>query len=124
MHPGDGLAFARVDHPLLEHVGDAGPERLPHPETGEDQDADEHGQSDPAGYVDLLRTAYTNAKRADPNVYVLSAPLAVTLGEPHPEPNKWRAMSDLQARAHITCELLTRHTWQGEVIAIAWPLAS
>ena len=51
---------------------------------------------DPAGYVDLLRTAYTSAKKADPNVYVLSAPLAITLGEPHPEPNKWRAMSDLQ----------------------------
>jgi hypothetical protein len=51
---------------------------------------------DPAGYVALLRVAYTRAKEADPNVYVLSAPLAVTLGEPHPEPGKWRAMSDLQ----------------------------
>jgi len=51
---------------------------------------------DPAGYVDLLRIAYERAKEADPNVYVLSAPLAVTLGEPHPEPGKWRAMSDLQ----------------------------
>jgi hypothetical protein len=51
---------------------------------------------DPAGYVDLLRVAYSRAKEADPNVYVLSAPLAITLGEPHPEPGKWRAMSDLQ----------------------------
>jgi hypothetical protein len=51
---------------------------------------------DPAGYVDLLRVAYQRAKEADPNVYVLSAPLAITLGEPHPEPGKWRAMSDLQ----------------------------
>ncbi len=51
---------------------------------------------DPAGYVELLKTAYTYAKKADPNVYVLNAPLAITLGEPHPEPGKWRAMNDLQ----------------------------
>lgn len=51
---------------------------------------------DPTGYVDLLRIAYARAKEADPNVYVLSAPLAITLGEPHPEPGKWRAMNDLQ----------------------------
>ncbi|MBL7200069.1 MAG: beta-galactosidase [Anaerolineae bacterium] len=51
---------------------------------------------DPAGYVELLKTAYQQAKGADPNTHVLSAPLAITLGEPHPEPGKWRAMSDLQ----------------------------
>ncbi len=51
---------------------------------------------DPAGYVELLRIAYRRAKEADPNIYVLSAPLAITLGEPHPEPGKWRAMNDLQ----------------------------
>jgi polysaccharide biosynthesis protein PslG len=51
---------------------------------------------DPAGYVEMLRIAYQRAKEADPNVYVLSAPLAITLGEPHPEPGKWSAMSDLQ----------------------------
>jgi hypothetical protein len=51
---------------------------------------------DPVGYVDLLRLAYRRAKEADPDVYVLSAPLAITLGEPHPEPGKWRAMSDLR----------------------------
>ena len=51
---------------------------------------------DPAGYVELLRIAYQRAKEADPDVYVLSAPLAITLGEPHPEPGKWRSMSDLQ----------------------------
>jgi hypothetical protein len=51
---------------------------------------------DPAGYVEMLKMAYQRAKEADPNVYVLSAPLAITLGEPHPEPGKWRAMSDLQ----------------------------
>lgn len=51
---------------------------------------------DPAGYVELLKIAYRRAKEADPNVYVLSAPLAITLGEPHPEPGKWRSMNDLQ----------------------------
>ena len=51
---------------------------------------------DPAGYVELLKVAYQRAKEADPNVCVLSAPLAITLGEPHPEPGKWRSMSDLQ----------------------------
>jgi hypothetical protein len=34
---------------------------------------------DPAGYVDMLEAAYQAAKSADPNVYVLSAPLAPTL---------------------------------------------
>lgn len=51
---------------------------------------------DPAGYVELLKVAYERAKEADPDVYVLSAPLAITLGEPHPEPGKWRSMSDLR----------------------------
>lgn len=50
---------------------------------------------DPAEYVEMLRIAYLRAKEADPNVYVLSAPLAYTLGEPHPEPGKWRSMNDL-----------------------------
>ncbi len=52
--------------------------------------------ADPAGYVELLEIAYRRAKEADPDVYVLSAPLATTLGEPHPEPGKWRSMNDLQ----------------------------
>ena len=39
---------------------------------------------DPAGYVELLRIAYQRAKEADPNVYVLSAPLAITLGRATP----------------------------------------
>ncbi len=51
---------------------------------------------DPAGYVDLLRVAYRRAKEADPNVYVLSAPLAITLGQVHPEPGKWISMNDIQ----------------------------
>jgi len=51
---------------------------------------------DPAEYAEMLRIAYQRAKEADPNVYVLSAPLAYTLGEPHPEPGKWRSMNDLE----------------------------
>ncbi len=50
---------------------------------------------DPDEYVELLKVAYTRAKEADPNVYVLSAPLAMTLGQPHPEPGEWISMSDL-----------------------------
>jgi hypothetical protein len=50
---------------------------------------------DPEAYTKMLRIAYQRAKEADPNVYVLSAPLAITLGEPHPEPGKWRSMPDL-----------------------------
>lgn len=34
---------------------------------------------DPAGYVEMLQVAYRAAKSADPNVYVLPAPLAPTL---------------------------------------------
>ncbi len=51
---------------------------------------------DPAGYVDLLRVAYRRAKEADPNVHVLSAPLAITLGQVHPEPGKWISMNEIQ----------------------------
>jgi hypothetical protein len=50
---------------------------------------------DPAEYVALLEIAYRRAKEANPNVYVLSAPLALTLGQPHPEPDEWISMSDL-----------------------------
>ncbi len=50
---------------------------------------------DPAGYVNLLRVAYERAKEADPNVYVLSAPLAITLGQEHPEPGKWISMNEI-----------------------------
>ncbi len=50
---------------------------------------------DPAAYVEMLEIAYRRAKEADPNVYVLSAPLALTLGEPHPEEGKWRSMPDV-----------------------------
>jgi len=50
---------------------------------------------DPAAYTRMLQIAYERAKEADPNVYVLSAPLAITLGEPHPQPGRWRSMPDL-----------------------------
>lgn len=49
----------------------------------------------PTQYVELLKIAYRRAKEANPNVYVLCAPLAITLGQPHPEAGKWTAMSDL-----------------------------
>jgi polysaccharide biosynthesis protein PslG len=50
---------------------------------------------DPVAYTEMLRIAYQRAKEADPNVHVLSAPLATTLGEPHPEAGKWRSMPEL-----------------------------
>ena len=50
---------------------------------------------DPAQYVELLKIAYRRAKEANPNVRVLCAPLAITLGQAHPEPGKWTAMNDL-----------------------------
>jgi hypothetical protein len=50
---------------------------------------------DPVAYTRMLKIAYQRAKEADPNVLVLSAPLAITLGEPHPEAGKWRSMPDV-----------------------------
>jgi polysaccharide biosynthesis protein PslG len=50
---------------------------------------------DPAQYTTLLKLAYAAAKRADPGINVLSAPLAYTLGQAHPEPGKWISMNDL-----------------------------
>ena len=50
---------------------------------------------DPVAYTQMLQVAYQRAKEADPNVHVLSAPLAVTLGELHPEPGRWRSMPDM-----------------------------
>ncbi len=52
---------------------------------------------DPAGYVALLKVAYTRAKAADPSIRILSAPLAITTpGEPwSPGSTQWRAMDDL-----------------------------
>ncbi len=52
---------------------------------------------DPAGYAALLQVAYTRAKNADPNIRILSAPLAITTpGELWaPGSNQYRAMDDL-----------------------------
>ncbi len=51
---------------------------------------------DPAGYAALLEIAYKRAKAADPNVRVLSAPLAITLGEGwSADSDAWRHMNDL-----------------------------
>jgi hypothetical protein len=50
---------------------------------------------DPVAYTEMLEIAHRRAKEADKDVKVLSAPLAITLGEPHPEPGKWRSMPDL-----------------------------
>lgn len=49
---------------------------------------------DPVAYGRMLEIAYTRAKEVDPDVWVLSAPLAPTLGEPHSEPGKWRSMPE------------------------------
>lgn len=52
---------------------------------------------DPAAYTRLLRIAYTSAKSADPNIQILSAPLAITLGETiTPGATQYRNMNDLQ----------------------------
>lgn len=51
---------------------------------------------DPAAYVQLLRIAYTRAKAVDPYIRILSAPLAITLGEAWaPGSPQWRNMNDL-----------------------------
>ncbi len=51
---------------------------------------------DPAGYVELLKVAYQRAKQADPTMRVLSAPLAITLGEGWgPSSPGWRHQNDL-----------------------------
>lgn len=50
----------------------------------------------PAAYVSLLKVAFTRAKAVDPNIRILTAPLAITLGEPYPKgENVYRNMNDL-----------------------------
>jgi hypothetical protein len=52
---------------------------------------------DPSAYTALLKTAYLNAKAANPDVQILSAPLAITLGESFtPNSPQYRNMNDLQ----------------------------
>lgn len=58
------------------------------------------GRVDPAGYARLLRAAYRSAKAADPNVVVLSAPMAMTnerSDRAMPELDYWRALYALGA---------------------------
>jgi hypothetical protein len=52
---------------------------------------------DPVAYTKLLKIAYQNAKAIDPNIHILSAPLAITLGETFtPNSTQYRNMNDLQ----------------------------
>ena len=52
---------------------------------------------DPASYARLLKIAYERAKGVDPNIHILSAPLAITLGETFsPGATQYRNMNDLQ----------------------------
>lgn len=52
---------------------------------------------DPAAYTRLLKIAYERTKAVDPNIQILSAPLAITLGETFtPGSNQYRNMNDLQ----------------------------
>lgn len=52
---------------------------------------------DPAAYTRLLKIAYTRAKAVDPHIRILSAPLAITLGETFtPGSIQYRNMNDLQ----------------------------
>lgn len=52
---------------------------------------------DPASYTELLKTAYQRVKAVDTNIQILSAPLAITLGETFsPSSTQYRNMNDLQ----------------------------
>lgn len=54
------------------------------------------GPIDPEAYTRLLKIAYTRAKAVDTDVRILSAPLAITLGEPYaPGSALYRNMNDL-----------------------------
>lgn len=54
------------------------------------------GKVDPAGYAALLKAVYTRAKATDPNVVILSAPLAITLEDwPQGDPQYRRNLSEL-----------------------------
>jgi polysaccharide biosynthesis protein PslG len=58
------------------------------------------GDIDPEGYFELLREAYTRAKAADPDVVVLSAPMAMTNERSDraiPEFEYWSALYELGA---------------------------
>ncbi len=54
------------------------------------------GKVDPAGYAALLKAVYTRAKATDPNVVILSAPMAITLEDwPQDDPQYRRNLSEL-----------------------------
>jgi hypothetical protein len=54
------------------------------------------GPVDPDAYVQLLQLVYPRVKAVDARIQILSAPLAITLGEPFmPGSDKWRNMNDL-----------------------------
>lgn len=57
---------------------------------------------DPVAYARLLRIGYTRAKAVDPNIRILTAPLAITLGDPYPNgENSFRNMNDLQFESEM-----------------------
>lgn len=74
---------------------------------------------DPAGYTRLLSIAYREAKSVDPNILILSAPLAITLGESFaPDSTQYRNMNDLQfledmyaARAKDSFDILSANAF-------------
>jgi hypothetical protein len=54
------------------------------------------GKVDPAAYTALLKTVYIRAKATDPNVVILSAPLAITLEDwPQDDPQYRRNLNEL-----------------------------
>lgn len=56
------------------------------------------GPIDPEAYLRMLQVAFRRAKAIDPNIRIMSAPLAITTpGEPYaPGSSQWRNMSDLE----------------------------
>lgn len=62
------------------------------------------GRVDPAGYARLLEAAYRRAKAVDPNVVILSAPMAMTTEHSDramPELDYWRELYRLGAGAYF-----------------------
>jgi polysaccharide biosynthesis protein PslG len=54
------------------------------------------GPVDPTAYVRLLKIAYARAKAVDPNIRILTAPLAPTFNEPYPKGERvYRNMDDV-----------------------------
>ncbi|RIK33773.1 MAG: hypothetical protein DCC52_02425 [Chloroflexi bacterium] len=71
---------------------------------------------DPVAYTRLLKIAYENAKAVSPNVYILSAPLAITLGEtmaPNSSQicNSWKKCTPRARKRISTSCRRTRSVW-------------